>query len=310
MVDVSFHERRLRQEALARLRDADPEELADVVLSRDHPDHDLACDVLLERFRPVMAKVARRICQQLGHYGGSCPGYRCEHAFASAMSEFATRLTGDRYSFAAVGSRATSEFFRNANDRARRTASPTSVVSRWRANHGANSSKALGTVVTAELRAPGRATDVRRRWNVERGLLSRANVPAKHKASAQVQLAERSRQENDPEIWELIAMSSPVHDVQKWADRLYDDACDNAPPGVADHDDHRVARSVGWELVDDETTHAMRRAITLVIEVLWKIDDGNFWQRHMGAAYHQTRGGVRQYDDDYQSEFDTKRKAR
>jgi len=309
VVDVSFREHLLRQEALARLGDADPEELADVVVSRDHPDHELACEVLLERFRPVMAKVAHRICQQLGHYGGRCPGSRCEHAFASAMSEFATRLTGDRYSFAAIGSHATSDFFRNANDRARRTASPTSVVSRWRAKHGADPSKVLGTAVTTELRATGRATDVRRRWNVDRGLLSRANVPAKHKAEAQKQLTDRSR-EHDPEIRKLIATSSPVHDVQKWANRLYDDACDNAPPGVTDHDDHRVARSVGWELVDDETTHAMRQAITLVIEILSKIDDGNFWQRHMGAAYHQTRVGVREYDDNYQSEFDTKRKRR
>lgn len=303
---MNFRERRQRQETLARLRDVDSVELAQIVVAPDHLDHDVACEVLLERFRPAMVKHAKRVCRQLGHYGGSCPGYRCEHAFSSAMSDFATRLTGGRYSFASLGGGAVREFYRNANDRARRTKSPTSVASRWLKRRASDPLRTLPTAVASELRAPGRATDVRRRWNVDRGLLSRANMPASLKSKAGADLMQRCKQHENRGAKALIALASPVHDVQKWSDQLYHDACDVAPPIVERHDDHRIARSVGWHLVDDHTTVDMRQAIELVIDVLISADDGDFWLRHMGAAYHHTRQH-HSYGTDPQHEPDRER---
>lgn len=289
----SFRERRRRQDELARLRDVDDEELAGLIVRVDEPDHDLACEVLLERFRPMLAKHSRRICSQLGHWGRPCPGFGCIHAFNAAMGEFASRLTGQRYAYAPMGRASAGIYFTNANARARRTVSPSSAVSRWLKRTTSDPDRQLCSAVSSELQASGRATDVRRQWNQERGLLARANLPRENADTASSWITVRRRYAT-AEVRDLLDRASPAHDATKWAAYFYDDACDNAPPDVLGPYDQRLARSVGWNPLEDHQLPAIRVVFDIVIEALKKADGGEFWRRHMDAAYQHSRVGRHQ----------------
>lgn len=283
----SFRERRRLAEVRARMRDLDDHELATLVVNPLSPDHALACDALADRFLPQLLRRARNICRHLGHCGQQCKGPGCEHAFNAAVGELASRITGQRYYYAhyeGVGG----VLHMNSEGRARRTTSPASAASRWLKRREVKTSAPLGAVIGSELKDAGRATDVRRRWNLERGLKARVNLPQSIKAPAAALLAERAARSDA--VGRHLRSSSPGTTVQAWADRFYDDACDNARPGLHGPDDQRIARSVGWVKADTPLDRDMATALEEVVEVL-TVDGGDFWRGHMDAAYAHTRVG-------------------
>jgi hypothetical protein len=252
---------------MARVRQAERElmeadELADRAVAGDR-----ACwDELHVRFSPMIEGFARRYCNQLGHRRpavskgtGSCPGWLCDRAFASAYTVLCRRSLGDPPGVD------------------QRTVGRLPV---WAArNYDDN---AFAKAMHRELRAEGRMTDIFRAWCADRGLPQRPRVTG---AIAQrLDGAVRASGER------IIGGERPdaVNWSQRWLEALHWDAAQTGTADVIDGD--RVQRHLARasnDVMAIESMTFLQLAHAVDSDVATHAPD--LHNDYLGAARDQTR---------------------
>jgi hypothetical protein len=251
-----------RQRGEDEMRDLDDESLARCALASEPAATDevrwLACLELLRRCELQMVRHASQQCRRIGNRNFECFGLRCpclpgcHGVLEAALADFATRLTGDDYLVDPLAPRRGQPLFIQAPPRrGRQRSSSNNTLTRWCERPLNKRNLGLVPFLVGEL-GLNATTDVRRRWNANRGLRVRPNVPsavldqAVQGWQAQAQLGEQlatfgatgaalARQ----------AATNPAGAVKKLINMLYDDACEasNHRESVIDVD--RLARYLG-----------------------------------------------------------------
>lgn len=302
----SLRERIRRQHEVAALLGIDDEDLATLIVTVDDPLHVAACEAIRQRSYSLLLKNARRICGHLGHSGRRCGGPGCDQAFNAAMGELATRIIGAKVSYAFVPGATFEEcFYVNSADRRPRTTRPASATSRWLERPLARPGLSLSAAIGSELKAQGRFSDVRRRWNTDRGLKARINLPSPVAQNLRAAL-DRKLGVVGPEVRAVLESAVPKNNVVSWAERIYDDACDTSELTVGP-DVLRIARAVGIASIEGRLHHVEATAIELVVTVMSEAADGYVLNQYLAPAYaisrttaagYQQSGRGQRRDDD------------
>lgn len=145
---------------------------------------------------------------------------------------------------------------------------------------------------------PGIDTDVRRRWNSDRGLPARVNLPEGFVDEFDRLLAEMEKLPDAQPLFELVDASKPGRSATTWAQYLYDDLCDQpSDPTLTGVDVRRLARRVFAEdrvdeLVSTGEAERVFQFIQGLIELAADNINSDFATKYFGAAIGQTRLGV------------------
>lgn len=286
---LSLSERITQQEAVASLLSLADEDLARMVVTPTDRRHTAACVAVRQRSHSLLLKNAKRICGHLGHSGRRCLGPGCDQAFNAAMGELATRITGIKVSYAHIPGATFEEcFYVNSADRKPRTSRPSSATLRWMGRVQNHRELSLAAAIGSELKTQGRFSDVRRRWNTDRGLKARINLPDHIFIELQSALDQSLRAVSAP-IAAMIDDSAEGRSIKGWADRVYEDACDTAAYGVLGPDRLRIARAVGLPLVENVVDGLGYVALDVMLSVLFDAADSYLQDQYFTPAYAVTR---------------------
>jgi hypothetical protein len=292
---------------IQQLHDLTDDELVDRALAGEAA----ALTMLRQVTRGLFVSLGRAVCIRMGHLGEphGCPGYgddrpECDRAFLSAIRYLESRTYGSTDVLPASGLSST-----DVTLDAPRTRLLDSFPTRKVRGAG------FGAFVGAQWRQ-GLDTEVRRRWNADRGLLQRIRVPKAVQCEADAVLTRLAEH--------LAAEGHAADDVLAhldattlWAQALYDDACDWGYEGepilhgrVARHVVRALSRR--RSLDDGDADRLLREVAALadrvdgVLELAseraeaGKAEDERFHHRYFGRARALTRHEARVEFDDTQ----------
>ena len=305
----SFRERLRRRQEMFEIVDLDDRDLAERILDGD-PRGDATVvyrDELVRRYRDPLLNRSRKACGRMAHRGATCRDRQCTHVLVSAMSAVAEELVGRTvHAVSVVGDWPQTIA---APAPAERKAPGYQLLRKWVPD---SDTVPLPERLGKLLYKDGMDTDIRRRWNLDRGLPVRANVPDGVAADWEQRLDTLEQQDSTDPLIELIDRSKPGRNAESWAQYIYDDLCDlPSHDSIAGIDSARLARRVFSDLDDIERDElvASGRAQRLFDQILECFaaaaeDEGSsFVTDHFDAAMAMTRLGL---DDrpDYQAERD------
>jgi len=324
--DTALARRRRYAADLRAVSDLDDNDLAALILDPLQLLHETAVTVMLKRCEPLMIRRSCTTCGRLGHGGHKCPGAPCDRTFPSSMSRLGRGIVGRPVIYAFNES--DSIIAITETERKTRTDSRNaSVVRRWVEATAKESERANQELPSLYAMAGGyvkkveKDAEIRQQWNKDRGLKVKANVPK----SEEERLGPLLRSRLEEATTDRTISDIPLG---KWADVLYDDACDVCTTANANHltdggiDVRRVGRRLEWPIESETDIAEAKRILTAVERVLQEIRltpragtdpvAGHFYDTHFGLAYAHTRSsefsdaeGISHRGTDHPSMYDT-----
>lgn len=242
------------------IRDLDDASLASRALNRANSlDEEEVLSARMEVIRRCefqMVKYATTHCRQMGNRGIECLGlscpcsrFGCHGVLEAALEEFAYLITKAEVRVSQF--RSTDGLFQaSAPTKPRSDSRNSCTLSRWSDRSSSKEQVGLVGFVVGELRLSGRTMDVRRRWNLNRGLKARCNVPVRVLEVAESIWKERPQlmgrlskiETKVSRRMVLEAQAEPKRLIKELANWLYDDACETANSANSLVDVERLAR--------------------------------------------------------------------
>lgn len=298
------------------LRELSDETLAEQILTAGATSPDVVShrDELLRRHRHMIVRRAQRACSRLAHAGWCCPGRGCDEALPSGVGAIGEQLAGRRV-LATIGARGSLEVAALLAD-GRRRPPGLSVLRGWineirladgspNANGAVSSVPSLARYFGGSLVRAGIDTDVRRRWNTDRGLLQRLQPSARFCEAWFHHLAEldgRADAGDDPTaaaaVLDLLDNSKLGRNPRAWVGALYDDACDVPSHDVTrGHDIQRLCRRIFPNRIVEYQQGEQLVSVVVALIALADESAGSELGTQIERAIDLTRRGGEVFDD-------------